>query len=144
MKHLLPLLALLLCCGCGPKKRVMTPPARLENTAPPAEVATTGSGLRYLVLVPGDGGRRPLPTSMVTVHYTGWTMDGEQFDSSLARGVPASFPLDKVIPGWSEGVQLMTVGQKNRFWIPEHLAYQGRPGPPQGMLVFDVELIEIR
>jgi peptidylprolyl isomerase len=66
------------------------------------------------------------------------------FDSSVVRGEPATFPLGAVIPGWTEGVQLMVQGEKRRFWIPEDLAYQGRPGPPQGMLVFDVELVGIQ
>ncbi len=65
------------------------------------------------------------------------------FDSSVTRGRPATFPLGGVIAGWTEGVQLMVVGEKRRFWIPEDLAYGGRPGAPQGMLVFDVELLEI-
>ncbi len=79
----------------------------------------------------------------VTVHYTGWTTDGEMFDSSIQRGTPATFPLNRVIPGWTEGVALMVVGEKTRFWIPEELAYAGKPGAPAGMLVFDVELLEI-
>jgi peptidylprolyl isomerase len=79
----------------------------------------------------------------VTVHYTGWTTDGEMFDSSVTRGTPATFALDGVIAGWTEGLQLMVEGERRRFWIPESLAYQGQPGSPAGMLVFDVELIKI-
>jgi FKBP-type peptidyl-prolyl cis-trans isomerase len=79
----------------------------------------------------------------VTVHYTGWTTDGQMFDSSIVRGEPASFRLDEVIAGWTEGVQMMVEGETRRLWIPEPLAYGGRPGAPQGMLVFDVELIRI-
>ena len=67
---------------------------------------------------------------MVTVHYTGWTTDGKMFDSSVVRGTPATFPLDRVIAGWTEGVPLMVVGEKRRFWIPQNLAYQGQPGMP--------------
>ena len=78
------------------------------------------------------------------VHYTGWTTDGKAFDSSVARGKPATFPLNRVIAGWTEGLQLMTVGEERRFWIPQDLAYKGRPGPPAGMLVFDVELLEFK
>ena len=80
------------------------------------------------------------------VHYSGWTTDGKMFDSSVTRGEPAEFPLNGVIKGWTEGVQLMVAGEKRRFWIPEGLAYgpaipgSGRPG---GMLVFDIELLEI-
>ena len=81
---------------------------------------------------------------MVTVHYTGWTTDGKMFDSSLTRGAPSTFPVDKVIPGWSEGIKLMVEGEKARFWIPERLAYQGAPGQPPGTLVFDVDLLKIQ
>jgi peptidylprolyl isomerase len=77
----------------------------------------------------------------VTVHYSGWTTDGKLFDSSVARGEPTTFPLNRVIPGWTEGLQLMVVGERRRFWIPEKLAYKGAAGAPKGMLVFDVELI---
>ena len=79
----------------------------------------------------------------MTVHYAGWRAeDGELFDSSISRGQPATFGLNRVIAGWTEGVQLMVEGERRRFWIPANLAYEGRPGP-QGMLVFDVELISI-
>jgi peptidylprolyl isomerase len=77
------------------------------------------------------------------VHYTGWTTDGKMFDSSVTRGRPMSFRLNQVIPGWTEGVQLLVEGDSARFWIPEELAYKGRPGAPPGMLVFDVQLIKI-
>jgi FKBP-type peptidyl-prolyl cis-trans isomerase len=120
------------------------PAAPADVAAPPADAARTPSGLASKVLTPGGGGATPGPTSTVTVHYTGWTTDGKAFDSSVARGRPATFPLNRVIAGWTEGVQLMTVGEERRFWIPENLAYQGRPGKPQGMLVFDVELISIQ
>jgi peptidylprolyl isomerase len=96
-----------------------------------------------MVLQPGTGTRHPRPTNRVTVHYTGWTTDGKMFDSSVVRGTPATFGLDEVIKGWTEGVQMMVEGEKRRFWIPESLAYQGQPGQPAGMLVFDVELIRI-
>jgi len=81
-------------------------------------------------------------SSSVTVHYSGWTTDGKLFDSSVVRGEPATFPLDGVIPGWTEGLQLMVEGEKTRFWIPQQLAYKGQSAP-YGMLVFDVELIKI-
>ena len=80
---------------------------------------------------------------MVDVHYTGWTTDGKMFDSSVLRGKSAQFPLNAVIKGWTEGVQLMVEGEKTRFWIPSELAYGNRPGRPQGTLVFDVELLKI-
>jgi peptidylprolyl isomerase len=96
-----------------------------------------------MVLQPGTGTRHPRPTDRVTVHYTGWTTDGTMFDSSVARGEPSTFGVDRVIAGWSQGLQLMVEGEKRRFWIPESLAYQGQPGQPAGMLVFDVELLRI-
>jgi peptidylprolyl isomerase len=80
---------------------------------------------------------------MVEVHYSGWTTDGNMFDSSVARGRPTQFPLNRVIAGWTEGVALMVEGETRRLWIPESMAYQGRPGAPAGMLVFDVELLRI-
>jgi FKBP-type peptidyl-prolyl cis-trans isomerase len=111
--------------------------------APPPNAKRTSSGLAYLVLRPGTGERRPSPRSEVTVHYTGWTTDGKRFDSSVARGTPATFGLDQVIKGWTEGVALMVEGEKTRFWIPQDLAYKGEAGSPRGMLVFDIELIKI-
>jgi FKBP-type peptidyl-prolyl cis-trans isomerase len=119
------------------------PPAPEDVAAPPAEAETTPSGLASKILQAGSGQEHPEATSQVKVHYTGWTTDGEMFDSSVARGKPITFPLDGVIAGWTEGVQLMVEGEKRRLWIPEELAYKGRPGAPAGMLVFDVELIEI-
>ena len=88
----------------------------------------------------GTGTEHPTLKSQVTVHYNGWTTDGKLFDSSVARGQPETLSLGRVIPGWRQGIQLMVVGEKRRFWIPEELAYQGTK-PPFGMLVFDVELI---
>jgi peptidylprolyl isomerase len=114
-----------------------------DVAAPPSDAKRTSNGLAYKVLRPGTGARRPGDRSRVTVHYTGWTTDGKMFDSSVARGKPATFGLDQVIKGWTEGVQLMVTGEKTRFWIPEKLAYQGQSGAPKGMLVFDIELISI-
>ncbi len=116
-------------------------PAPEDVSAPPAEAEKTASGLASKVLTRGKGSSHPAKTDLVTVHYTGWTTDGKMFDSSLSKGKPATFPLDKVIPGWTEGVQLMVADEKRRFWIPEELAYKGKEGRPAGMLVFDVELI---
>src|SRR4030095_9837327 len=94
----------------------------------------------------GTGKEHPKADSNVEVHYSGWTTDGKMFDSSVMRGQPATFPLNGVIPGWTEGVQLMVVGEKTRFWIPGNLAYDNspRPGAPKGMLVFDMELLSIK
>ena len=115
-----------------------------DVAAPPADAVKTATGLASKVLQPATGTEKPSASDTVKVHYTGWTTDGKMFDSSVARGEPISFPLDRVIAGWTEGVQLMAKGEKRRLWIPENLAYQGRPGAPAGMLVFDVELLEIQ
>jgi len=96
------------------------------------------------VLKAGSGGRHPNANNTVSVNYSGWTTDGKMFDSSILRGQPASFGLGDVIKGWTEGVQLMTVGEKTRFWIPDTLAYKDQQGRPQGTLVFDIELLEIK
>lgn len=118
-------------------------PAPPDVAAPPADAQREPSGLASKVLQPGTGTEHPRASDRVTVHYTGWTTDGQMFDSSLRRGQPATFPLNRVIRGWTEGLQLMVVGEKRRLWIPEEMAYGGRPGRPQGMLVFDVELLAI-
>ena len=114
-----------------------------DVAAPPADAHITASGLASKVLAAGTGTAHPAATSTVTVHYAGWTTDGKLFDASYKRGQTSSFPLNRVIAGWTEGLQLMVEGEKRRFWIPEALAYQGRPGAPAGMLVFDVELFKI-
>ncbi|NLG59759.1 MAG: FKBP-type peptidyl-prolyl cis-trans isomerase [Gammaproteobacteria bacterium] len=110
-------------------------------------VITTPSGLQYMVLRQGSGAR-PLPSDRVRVHYHGTLLDGTVFDSSYDRGEPAEFALRQVIPGWTEGVALMPVGAKYRFWIPGQLGYgaSGTPGGPIGpnaTLVFDVELLDV-
>lgn len=109
-------------------------------------VITTASGLQYMVEKEGTGAQ-PAATDEVTVHYTGKLLDGTVFDSSVSRGEPATFPLNRVIPGWTEGVQLMKEGGKYTFFIPSDLAYgpQGVPNaiPPHSTLIFDVELIKV-
>ena len=115
-----------------------------DVAAPPADAIRTISGLLYTVLKPGTGARRPGARDSVTVHYTGWTTDGKMFDSTVARGMPATLRLDNVIRGWTEGLQLMVEGERRRFWIPENLAYKGEPGAPRGMLVFEIDLIRIQ
>ena len=119
--------------------------APADVAAPPADASRSASGLAWKVLQPGRGTRHPRPNSEVTVHYTGWTTGGEEFDSSVRRGEPATFELDAVIRGWTEGLQMMVEGEKRRFWIPADLAYGESPGGgrPGGMLVFDIELIRI-
>jgi peptidylprolyl isomerase len=120
-------------------------PAPADVAAPPPDATKTASGLASKVLTAGTGKDHPGPTDKVKVHYTGWTKAGQMFDSSVTRGEPITFPLNGVIPGWTEGVQLMVVGEKRRFWIPAALAYGEHPrmGQPAGDLVFDVELLEI-
>ena len=113
----------------------------------PEDATVTASGLAYKILSHGDGSEHPSRTSTVTVHYSGWMTDGTLFDSSVQRGETISFPLNQVIPGWTEGLQLMKTGDKARFWIPGKLAYgetPQRPGMPYGTLVFDVELFSFQ
>jgi len=119
-------------------------PAPDDVAAPPADAEVTASGLASKILQAGTGDEHPGPSDTVEVHYTGWTTDGNMFDSSVVRGQPAGLPVDRVIPGWTEGLQLMVVGEKRRLWIPEGLAYGGQPDRPAGMLVFDVELLGIQ
>lgn len=125
----------------APDPSALPPPPHVA--APPADATRTASGLAVLVLRPGSGTRRPARTDRVEIHYTGWTTDGRMFDSSVTRGRPATFPLSGVIEGFAEAIEQMVPGQRLRAWIPEDLAYRGRPGAPAGMLVFDIELIRI-
>ena len=121
--------------------------AFLAENATKEGVMTTESGLQYRVVEEGSG-RRPSATDRVTVHYRGTLIDGTEFDSSYSRGEPATFGLNQVIPGWTEGLQLMTVGSKYELFIPSDLGYgergtQGGPIGPNATLVFEVELISI-
>jgi FKBP-type peptidyl-prolyl cis-trans isomerase len=117
----------------------------LEN-AKKKDIQVTASGLQYEVLKKGRGSK-PNASSTVKVHYTGTTINGEIFDSSVERKEPISFPLNAVIPGWTEGVQLMSIGAKYRFYIPQEMAYgPGSPTeliPPYSVLIFEVELLDI-
>jgi peptidylprolyl isomerase len=118
-----------------------------DVAAPPKSAKKTASGIAYRVLEHGTGKDHPTADSTVEVHYTGWTTDGKMFDSSVTRGNPAKFRLRNVIAGWTEGVQLMVVGDRTRFWIPGSLAYGDtptRPGAPAGALVFDIQLLAIK
>jgi peptidylprolyl isomerase len=123
------------------------PPVPKDLKSPAKDATKTASGIAYKVLQKGTGTDHPTPMSKVSVHYSGWSKDGKMFDSSVMRGEPTSFALSQVIPGWTEGVQMMVVGEKARFWIPGKLAYgekPARPGAPAGDLVFDIELLAIR
>jgi FKBP-type peptidyl-prolyl cis-trans isomerase len=109
-------------------------------------VVTTASGLEYTVLAPGSG-ESPKATDEVTVNYRGTLLDGTEFDSSYKRHEPSTFQVDRVIPGWTEALQLMKPGSKYKLWIPPQLAYDMRsppPIPPGSMLIFDVELISVK
>jgi peptidylprolyl isomerase len=129
--------------GPPPELSTAAPP---DVKAPPADAQKTGSGLASKVLRAGTGKDHPKATSTVTVKYVGWTPDGQMFDASALHGGTASFPLNAVIAGWTEGVQLMVEGEQRRFWIPGKLAYDNvdREGAPKGMLVFDIELVKIQ
>ena len=122
----------------------LTIPPPPDVAAPPADAIVTPSGLASKIISPGMSNVRPERRSTVRVHYTGWTTDGTMFDSSYANGQPAQMQVTGVIPGWTEGLQLMVVGERRRFWIPGHLAYDGVPDRPQGMLVFDIELLGVQ
>ena len=126
----------------GVKPKPM-PKAPADVADPPDTVTWSDTGLATRMIKPGDGKKKPSANSVVVAHYTGWTRAGKGFDSSMARGRPATFPLQRMPPGLSEGIQLMTVGEERRMWIPENLAFQGKSGRPKGMVVFDVELLEI-
>ena len=115
--------------------------APADVAQPPADARVTSSGLLLRTLRAGTGTAHPTRRSHVNVHYTGWTVDGKMFDSSVLRRESAGFRLDEVIPGWTEGIQLMVQGEKVRLWIPQKIAYRGERGKPAGMLVFDVELL---
>ena len=120
--------------------------AFLAENAKKPNIVTTASGLQYEILSKGSGTASPSATDKVTVHYRGTTIDGKEFDSSYSRGEPATFPLNHVIKGWTEGVQLMKVGDKFRFYIPSDLAYGAHGAGPIGpyeTLIFEVELLKI-
>lgn len=124
----------------APAQKVIPSPP--DVAAPPGDATKTASGLATKVVSPGKGSDHPAKDDLVRIHYTGWKSDGAMFDSSVPSGKPAVFPVNRVIAGFSEGIQLMVPGEKRRLWIPESLAYRGQR-EPKGMLVFDVELIKI-
>ncbi len=122
------------------------PDAPSDLTTPPEDALSTASGLRFKILKKGTGKVSPKDGDRVVVHYSGWMQDGTLFDSSITRGQPAVFGVNDVIPGWTETLKLMVVGEQRRVWIPAKLAYGDepqQPGAPAGPLVFDIELIDI-
>jgi len=130
----------------GAEENIAAGAEYLAENAKRPEVTETASGLQYEVLTEGEGGDKPKATDKVLVHYHGTLTNGSVFDSSVKRGEPISFGLNQVIPGWTEGVQLMSVGDKYRFHIPANLAYGNRNVgtiPAGSVLVFDVELLGI-
>lgn len=116
-----------------------------DLAAPPADAVKSATGLASKVLAVATSSDRPGAADVVTVHYTGWVAaDGRMFDSSVARGTPAMFALNRAIAGWRECVQLMALGERRRCWVPQDLAFKGAPGRPTGTVVFDIELLDIR
>jgi FKBP-type peptidyl-prolyl cis-trans isomerase len=126
------------------KSKADPPPVPADVAKPAPDAKKTAKGVFYKVLKHGTATAHPKPTDTVRVHYTGWTTDGRMFDSSVIKGEPAEFSLQGVIAGWTDAFPQLVVGDKARLWIPEELAYKGQPSRPQGMLVFDVELLEIK
>lgn len=129
----------------SPEENKAAGKAFLAENAKKENIITTASGLQYEILTKGEG-PSPSATTSVTVHYRGSTLDGKEFDSSYSRNAPATFPLNRVIAGWTEGLQLMNVGAKYRFYIPSDLAYGARGAGgsigPNETLIFDVELLK--
>jgi len=125
--RILPVLALLFVAATASAQTAppTTVPAPPDVAAAPANATKTASGLATRVLTQGKGTDHPGKEDVVTIHYTGWKSDGTMFDSSVTRGKPSSFPVNRVIAGFSEGLQLMVIGEKRRLWIPEALAYKG-------------------
>ncbi|MEK7953710.1 FKBP-type peptidyl-prolyl cis-trans isomerase [Luteolibacter soli] len=151
MKSFFPLLCSVTALGlaaCNSKTGSTPPPAAGESKPDAGGMTRTASGLKYAVLKKGTGKVHPKSTDEVTVHYHGTLLNGTVFDSSVDRGQPATFPLNRVIPGWTEGVQLMVVGDKFKFEIPANLAYGANSPspaiPPNSTLVFEVELLGIK
>ena len=159
LRILLPLTATLLLAACKPSTQAGAEKNASTNPPPTAQSGalgqpsgtnqvTTPSGLKYQVLKRGTGTVSPKATDTVNVHYHGTLLDGTVFDSSVERGQPISFPLNRVIPGWTEGLQLMKVGDKFKFVLPPNLAYgPNSPSPkipPNSTLVFEVELLGIQ
>jgi FKBP-type peptidyl-prolyl cis-trans isomerase len=136
--------SLLVLTAAPQAQRGAVPPVPPDVTAAPADALKSATGLASKVVKPGASTEKPLATDVVTVHYTGWTADGKMFDSTHTRNQAAMFPLNRVILGWRECVQLMTVGETRRCWVPQDLGYRGQAGRPTGVTVFDIELMDTR
>lgn len=139
---LISAILLMLLAGCVTDPYLPPP----DVSSPPIDANMQPDGLAYQVLRSGSGSAHPTLDSTITVNYTGWTTDGNKFDSTInpdGSNSPATFPLHKLIQGWQEAVPLMVVGEKIRVWIPGKLAYdnRNRPDAPHGTLVFDIELL---
>jgi FKBP-type peptidyl-prolyl cis-trans isomerase len=119
------------------------PPVPVAVAAPPAKAKQTAGGVHYEVLKAGTGTAHPAKTDRVKMHYTGWRTDGRMFDSSEINDQPATVAVSRLTPGWAEAMTEMVPGERRRLWIPEHLAYAKAPGAPAGMIVMEVELLEI-
>ena len=130
----------------APRPAAMAQPTTpTDLKAPPKTATKTSSGLAYVVVEAGTGQSSPSGSDQVVAHYAAWTTNGTMFDRSFSRGEPSTFAVSGVINGWSEGLKLMHVGDRYRLWIPAKLAYgdDPKPGIPRGMVIFDVQLLEI-
>ena len=138
---------LMITAVASPQAPATPPPPDIlpaNEVAVPADGEKSSTGLVSKLVRRGTSSEKPAATDIVTVHYTGWSGDGRLFDSSIVRGPVSTFPLDKVMAGWRECVQLMTLGEKRRCWVPENLAYKGQAGRPKGTVLFEIELLDTR
>jgi FKBP-type peptidyl-prolyl cis-trans isomerase len=144
MRRFLTSAAALLAASMASAQQLPDIPAPADVAAPPVEAVKTLSGLASRIVTPGTGTEKPQETDFVTAHYSGWTSEGRLFDSSHARSMPSMFALNRVMAGWRECVLMMTVGETRRCWVPQDLAFNGQAGRPTGLVVFDIELLDIR
>jgi len=139
------ILTLLVAAGLAqavpPQQQPTSTPAPPDVAAVPADATKNPSGLATKLVKPGTGTEHPAKDEIVVVDYIGWTSDGKMFDSTEAHGGPRTLALNRILPGLSEGVQMMVVGETRRMWIPQGLAFKGQPGKPAGQVVFDVTLL---
>ena len=144
MRRFLATAVALLVASVASAQRLPDIPAPADVATPPAEALRSPSGLVSRIVTPGTGTETPLETDFVTVHYNGWTSEGQLFDSSYARSMPSMFAVNRVMAGWRECVLMMTLGETRRCWVPQALAFNGQPGRPTGTVVFDIELLDVR